>query len=1008
MSYAVPEILHCREEARIAWAVFDQDWYLASYPEVVREVGSPTAESVLGFYLERGQKLGHSPNMFFDEAWYRRRYPAVAAAIREVEVASGFEHYCRHGLRTASPHWLYDEAYYLAHNPDLADGALDAGFANRYDHYLKHGSREGRQAHLLFDPAHYLANLPEGRRAEAAREGAFVHFLRGLAAGEPEVPVSPYFDPAWYRSRYPEVTEAIGGGRWRAALHHYLCNETPTAFNPVSEFSERFYLDRNPDIATAVEAGDRRSGYQHFIEDGVLEFRAPSPNIDLKYYHACHPLVQEDLQSGRVRDAFAHFLTIGRHRGFAALPPALEPVTEAQGKTLFRLRADSLLPLVGRQPLSFELYGPPMLTVIMVLHNNLALTVAALASLRQNYQGDIELILVDSGSTDETRYLARYVHGAKLLRFDINLGFVRACNAALYSASAECILFLNNDVELAPGAVAAALARLRADRRIGAVGGKVIRTHGLLQEAGSIVWADGSTSGYLRDASPLAPEANYVRDVDFCSAVFLLVRTELLQQLEGFDEDFAPAYYEDADLCLRIAEAGYRIVYDPAVVVYHLEFGTSATTLAAEAHMARRQTIFRSKHTAALQSRAEPSTATELFARSTGRGRGRILFVEDTVPLRMIGSGFVRSNDIIRAMARLGYQVSVFPINGSRFDLAGVYVDMPDTVEVLHDQDLGNFQAFLEARSGYYDIVWIARTHNLDKIAHLLPSCTGASGGPPRLILDTEAIAAVRDRWRHHVLGSDPANLEQGIGEEFQHAHLCDHLVAVNPTEAAMLERLGHGPVSVIGHVRELALTPRPWADRAGLLFVGAVHETDSPNLDALHWFAEAVLPLIEEALGWQTRLTVVGYTAEHVDLGRLRDHSRVTLRGAVANTVPLYDQHRVFVAPARFAAGTPYKVHEAASFGLPVVATEMLRTQLGWESGRDLLAADSGDPARFAQHVLALYADEQLWHTIRSGAAERIRSEHRPEPYASALRAVLDPTAPLPPSNVVKLREEV
>lgn len=214
--------------------------------------------------------------------------------------------------------------------------------------------------------------------------------------------------------------------------------------------------------------------------------------------------------------------------------------------------------------------------------------------------------------------------------------------------------------------------------------------------------------------------------------------------------------------------------------------------------------------------------------------------------------------------------------------------------------------------------------------------------------------------------------------------------------------------MSVIGHVRELALTQRPWGDRAGLLFVGAMHETDSPNLDALHWFVEAVLPIIEEALGWQTRLTVVGYTAEHVDLGRLRDHPRVTLRGAVANTVPLYDQHRVFVAPTRFAAGTPYKVHEAASFGLPVAATEMLRMQLGWESGRDLLVADSSDPTLFAQHVLALYADEQLWHTIRSAAAERIRNEHQPDRYTSALGAVLDPTAPLPRSNVVKLREEV
>ena len=56
-----------------------------------------------------------------------------------------------------------------------------------------------------------------------------------------------------------------------------------------------------------------------------------------------------------------------------------------------------------------------------------------------------------------------------------------------------------------------------------------------------------------------------------------------------------------------------------------------------------------------------------------------------------------------------------------------------------------------------------------------------------------------------------------------------------------------------------------------------------------------------------------------------------------VADTEPLYAAHRLFVAPARFAAGAPYKVYEAASFGLPVVATELLREQLGWEDGLEL-----------------------------------------------------------------------
>ena len=78
-------------------------------------------------------------------------------------------------------------------------------------------------------------------------------------------------------------------------------------------------------------------------------------------------------------------------------------------------------------------------------------------------------------------------------------GYLRGCNAGLTQVSAGAVLYLNNDIELARGAVPAALRRLLSDPKIGAVGGKVIRTHGFLQEAGGIIWSDGITEGYLRD-----------------------------------------------------------------------------------------------------------------------------------------------------------------------------------------------------------------------------------------------------------------------------------------------------------------------------------------------------------------------------------------------------------------------------------------------------------------------------------------------------------------------------
>ena len=189
--------------------------------------------------------------------------------------------------------------------------------------------------------------------------------------------------------------------------------------------------------------------------------------------------------------------------------------------------------------LDFSCAGTPAVSVILLLRDRFPLTLMALGSLRASLAGDIELILIDAGSTDDTQRIGRFVRGARVLRFATELDFVRGANAALNCASADAVLFMDSAVELAPGALAAALKRLRSDPRIGAVGGKLLRAHGRLEAAGGIVWRDGTTLGYLRDASPLAAEANFVRDVDFCSAAFLLLRADLLRRIGGFDESFA-------------------------------------------------------------------------------------------------------------------------------------------------------------------------------------------------------------------------------------------------------------------------------------------------------------------------------------------------------------------------------------------------------------------------------------------------------------------------------------
>jgi GT2 family glycosyltransferase len=990
----VDQTLKLAGQTPFTWATFDPAWYLCTYPTIHDRLPATTPDALLRFYLKNGQGLGHSPNRFFDEAWYRSANPDVAAALGG-GVASGFDHYCRGAFRTRAPHWLFDEQFYRRRYPDLIDTVLDKHvMANGYDHYLRHGDQEQRVGHLLFDPRCYLAELDPAAARAAVAAGPFHAYLCSIEAGGHETRTSLYFDPAWYLSKYPLVAEAIAAGSWRCSLHHYLANNTPSVFDPLPEFSESDYRARYPDIGDGVEKGTLRNGYRHFLTHGVTERRSPGPVMDLRYY-ADHPAVRRALRDGTAPDPFTHYLAAGKAKGLPAAPPPEEEISEGQGKTLFQRKATALLPLFGRRPLDFTCTSAPAVSVVMVVHNGFALTLQALGSLRGSFSGSIELVLVDSGSTDETIFLTNYVRGAAVWRFNTNIGFVSGCNTGLGYATADAVLLLNNDVELAPAALDAALARLNSDPTIGAVGGKVIRTHGRLQEAGCIVWGDGSTSGYLRDGSPLAPEANFVRDVDFCSAVFLLLRRSAVEVVGGFDKAFAPAYFEDADLCLRLAASEWRTVYDPSVVVHHLEYGSAGSRLEAETSMARNLELFREKHAILLAARPARDRSAELNARTTGSRAMRVLFIEDYVPLRRLGSGNVRSNDILREMARLGYQVTVFPVNSDdspiaadQFEPEAVFADMPDSVEVMYDSNLDHLPRFLADRRDYYDVVWIARTHNLDRVRGVIEG----SDETLRIILDTEAIGSHRTALRLALSGARvPPDGVTDLRTEFANADICDQVVAVSEQEAVVLRNLGLPRVSVVGHMRELEPTPRPFEARAGLLFVGAIHEMNSPNYDSLCWFVGEVLPLIEHALNSETRLTVVGYLGEKVSLDSFRDHARVTLLGAVANTQPVYNSHRVFVAPTRYAAGTPYKVYEAASFGLPVVATDLLRQQMEWKDGIELLSADGANPHCFAEAVVMLYRNADLWLKLREMALKRLELENNRENFSAGIRAVLE-----------------
>lgn len=661
----------------------------------------------------------------------------------------------------------------------------------------------------------------------------------------------------------------------------------------------------------------------------------------------------------------------------------------ADAKQHFTTLADAVLQefLASAARLRFPTSDTPAVSIVVVVWNRVELTFQCLRSLVETgREASFELIIVDNASSDRTPDLLGRLDGVRAFRNEENRYFVPAVNQAAALARGEYLLLLNNDAILMPGAIAAAVETIGSAADIGAVGGKIVLLDGSLQEAGNIVYRDGSCAGYGRGGDPLASEYMFRREVDYCSGAFLLTRRELFERMEGLDEIFMPVYYEETDYCLRLRDAGYRVIYEPRSVVFHYEFGSSTPENAAEKQL-RNQKVFAERHRGRLNSLPPPGTRDVLADRIAERTKKRVLVIDDRVPHLYLGSGFPRANRILKRLVEWGVDVTLYPMGVPSEEWDCVYESIPREVEVAFDSGPEGLESFLIRRKGFYDTVLVSRPHNMALLRPLIERDPTLLDGA-KLLYDAEAIFAFREAKRIEVRGlDDDEDLERRLAREVELAQLADGVISVSSREAREFLKRGVPSVHVLGHAYDVEATTASFDARAGFLFVGAIHGTDTPNGDSILWFVREVLPRIRER-DPNAVLTVIGVIRSQEVSALASDWVR--LLGPCNDLRPHYEQARVFVAPTRFSAGVPLKVTEAAIQGIPVVATPLLAEQLSWRNEQELLVGET--PTSFAAQCVRLHSDRDTWTRIRNTALGRACDEYSADLFDKTLLELMSP----------------
>jgi O-antigen biosynthesis protein len=215
----------------------------------------------------------------------------------------------------------------------------------------------------------------------------------------------------------------------------------------------------------------------------------------------------------------------------------------------------------------------PEVSILIVTYGGWKWTERALRSLREHTEAEYEVVIVDNASPDDTPdRLRREVRGARVVLNESNEGFGPANNAAAELARGEVLVLLNADALVRPGWLPPLQETLRRSG-VGAVVPLLLNLDGTVQEAGSVVWADGSTEAVGAGAPADDPVHRFRRSTDYGSAACLAIRRDTFLDVGGFHPGYVPAYCEDVDLALSLRVRGLRTVVDPRSEVVHVRFG---------------------------------------------------------------------------------------------------------------------------------------------------------------------------------------------------------------------------------------------------------------------------------------------------------------------------------------------------------------------------------------------------------------------------------------------------
>ncbi len=603
----------------------------------------------------------------------------------------------------------------------------------------------------------------------------------------------------------------------------------------------------------------------------------------------------------------------------------------------------------------------PMVSIVIPVYNQIHYTYLCLASILEHTKDvSYEIIIADDVSTDATEHLSEFAENLVIRRNQTNQGFLKNCNQAAEAARGKYVMFLNNDTQVTEGWLSSLVNLIESDDTIGMVGSKLVYPDGRLQEAGGIIWSDGSGWNYGRLDDPDKAEYNYVKDVDYISGAAILLSVKLWKQIGGFDERFAPAYCEDSDLAFEVRKAGYRVVYQPLSKVIHFEGisnGTDVNGSGLKRYQVENSEKLKEKWAEEFKKQCVNTGNPNPFrARERSQGKKIILVVDHYVPTFDRDAGSKTTFQYLKMFLKKGYVVKFLGDNYLHEEPYSTTLQQMG-IEILYGQEyVTGIWDWLDKNGNEITAAYLNRPHIATKYVDYIADHTNM-----KIIFYGHDLHFLREFREYELTGDPVKKRDSDYWKSIEFTLMHKAAVSYYPSEVE-IEAIHE----IDDTVKAKAITAYVYEDfldnlnldfekREGLLFVGGF--AHPPNADAVLWFANEVFPLIRKKLN--VNFYIVGSKVTEEIKALEQPGNGIIVKGFVSEEElsELYRTCRLVVVPLRYGAGVKGKVVEAIYNGAPIVTTSV--GSEGIPGVEDVLLVED-QPEAFADTVVKTYSDTE------------------------------------------------